>query len=86
VVNAALPDELRGAVPNVVAPSVKVTVPVGVPVPEVGVTTAMKVTLWPKTDGLCEDDSVVIVPVVLDEFTVWVIAVEVLALKLESPE
>ena len=40
------------AVPIVVAPSVKVTVPVGVPVP--GATTAtvaVNVTDWPTTDG-----------------------------------
>ena len=37
-------------VPRVVEPSLKVTVPVGVPAPEL--TVAVKVTAWPKTEGL----------------------------------
>jgi hypothetical protein len=46
--------------PIVAVPSRNVTVPVGVPVPG-GVTVAVKVTDWPKTDGLADDVSVVAV-------------------------
>jgi len=34
--------------------SVRVTVPVGVPVPLRGVTVTLKTTDWPKTEGLAE--------------------------------
>ena len=47
-------------VPIVAAPSSNVTVPVGVPEPG-GVTVAVKVTDWPKTDGLVDDVRVVTV-------------------------
>ena len=41
---------------RVVAPSLKVTVPVGVPLPgEAAVTVAVNVTIWPKLDGLTEE-------------------------------
>jgi hypothetical protein len=46
VVSIALPP-FKPAVPRGVEPSVKVTVPVGVRVPTVGVTVAVKVTGWP---------------------------------------
>jgi len=39
-------------VPSVLLPSVNVTVPLGVTVPEFSVTVAVKVTDWPNTDGL----------------------------------
>ena len=42
-VNVATPDD-SAPVPNVVVPSLNVTVPVGVPVPDVGVTVAVNVT------------------------------------------
>ena len=48
-------------VPSVVAPSLKVTVPVGVPPPLVGVTVAVKVTGWPTLLGFCDDANVVVV-------------------------
>ena len=65
--------------PRVVAPSLKVTVPVGVPGARGdGVTVAVKVTAWPKTDGLAEEVSVV---VVLAWLTVWVSAAEVLVVE-----
>ena len=41
--------------PSVVAPSLKVTVPVGVPAPGACDTVAVKVTDWPKADGLAEE-------------------------------
>ena len=53
--NAAVPAPLSALVPSTVAPSLNVTVPVGVPVPEVGFTVAVKVTTWPKADGLGEE-------------------------------
>ena len=46
------------------------------------VTVAVKVTDWPKTDGLTDEVSVVVVAAWL---TVWVRAVEVLLVKLASP-
>jgi hypothetical protein len=65
---------------------VKVTVPVGVPVPPVGVTVAVKVTGWPILLGFTEDASVVVVAVVAPAaLTVWVSAGDVLGEKLPSP-
>ncbi len=64
---------------SVVAPSMNVTVPVGVPVFE-AVTTAVSVIAPPKTDGLVEDVSTSVTP---STFTVWV-RPEVLVAKLES--
>ena len=62
---------LRVPVPRVVVPSLKVTVPVGVPTPRCDseVTWAVKVTDWPKTEGLTEEVTVVLL---LAWFTVWV--------------
>jgi hypothetical protein len=60
-VNVAWPAE-TAPVPSVVVPSRKVTVPDGVPAPgAVTVIVAVNVTLWPKTDGFCDDASVVVV-------------------------
>ena len=53
---------------HTVAPSVKVTVPVGTPPLEVVV--EVKVTDWPKTEGFGEARSVVVV-VALAAFTTW---------------
>ena len=54
---------LSAPVPKVVAPSLKVTVPVGVPAPGAdAVTVAVKVTDCPKTDGLAEEETVVALP------------------------
>ena len=52
VAKVATPEPLRVPLPMVVAPSLKVTVPLGVPLPPV--TVAVKVTDCPKTDGLAE--------------------------------
>ena len=69
--------------PNVFVPSLKLTVPVGVPAPgETALTVAVKVTDWPETDGFAEEATVV---VVLALFTVWVKVKEVLVEKLVSP-
>jgi hypothetical protein len=62
-----------------VAPSLKVTVPVGVPVP---VTVAVNVTDWPKTDGFTLETSTVVDAV---EFTTCVRMLEVLPLSFASP-
>ena len=60
VLKAAVPP-LSGAVPKVVAPSLKVTVPVGVPVPgATGLTVAVKLTDCPKTDGFWLELTVVV--------------------------
>jgi hypothetical protein len=56
VVNFAIP-LLSVLEPNVVVPSLKVTVPVGVPV--VDFTEAVNVTDWPKIEGFSEDDNAV---------------------------
>jgi hypothetical protein len=56
VVNVAVPEELSDAVPSVVVPSWKVTVPVGSPEPEEGVTVAVRVTGCPRTGEPGEED------------------------------
>ena len=69
---------ISAPVPSVVAPSLNVTVPVGVPAPgAVAVTVAVKVTDWPNTDGLTEEATPVLVPALL---TVCVKLTEVLVL------
>jgi hypothetical protein len=80
VVNAATP-ELRPTVPRVVAPSRKVTVPVGVP--PAPVTVAVNVTGWPTTEGLVEDSKPAVIGLVL---TTCVTTADVLVAKFESPE
>lgn len=54
VVNVAWPF-VRDSEPSVVEPSLNVTVPVGVPLPDVGLTVAVNVTDWPNTAGLAEE-------------------------------
>jgi hypothetical protein len=61
----------------------KVTVPVAVPDPgELAATVAVKVTLWPKTEGRDDDVTFVVVPAWL---TVWLRAGETLPVKLLLP-
>ena len=82
VVKVAWP-ELSVFVATGVPPSLKTTVPVGVPVPgAVAVTVAVKVTDWPKTEGLADEVTAV---VGLDLLTVCVSVDELLTLKLPSP-
>ena len=50
--------EVSTTEPSVVAPSLNVAVPVGVPVPE-DVTVAVNVTDCPEIDGLSDDDNAV---------------------------
>jgi hypothetical protein len=81
--NVATPAPLSVAVPNVLVPSLNVTVPVGVPEAGlVAVTVAVNVTDWPKTDGLADEVRVVLLEAWL---TFCVNAVDVLPVKLESP-
>src|SRR5438552_1939043 len=82
-VNVAWPEPSRMPVPRVLDPSLKVTVPVGVPAPGLfAVTVAVKVTDCPDTDGLPEELTDVVVPAF---FTVWVSVLEVLPVKVASP-
>jgi hypothetical protein len=81
--NVAFPVLSTIRVPRLVVPSLKVTVPVGVPAPGGGTATvAVKATLCPKTDGLGVLTSVV---VVVGWMTVTVTGDETLVLKLPSP-
>ena len=61
VLNVATPEPFSVPVPSVVAPSLKVTVPVGVPVEEgeLSVTVAVNVTEAPEQDGLAEEATAV---------------------------
>ena len=83
VAKVATPPASSVPVPSVVAPSLNVTVPVGVPVPGGdGATVAVKVTDWPNFEGLAEEVSAVVVSAFgrpPDE------RAEVLPLKLLSP-
>ncbi len=82
VLKVATPDPFKVPVPSVAAPSLKVTVPVGVPEPgATAATVAMNVTDWLNTEGFADEVSAV---VVLPWFTVWVKTLEVLPLKLLS--
>jgi hypothetical protein len=64
--------ELIVPVPNVAVPSLKVTVPVGVPLPAVGLTVAVKVTETPEVEGLSDETIAVVVEIGVEEdwFTV----------------
>src|SRR5436190_3258483 len=65
------------------APSLKSTVPLGVPAPgAVAVTVAVKVTDWPNTDGFAEDVTAVVVEAWL---TTCDTAELVLVMKFVSP-
>jgi hypothetical protein len=69
-------------VPKFAVSIINCTVPVGVPPPEAGVTVAVKVTLWPNTDGFTEEVTAVAVPLLP---TVCVSPGEMLLAKLLSP-
>src|SRR5260221_1960375 len=79
VVNAAAP-AASAAVPITVAPSLNVTVPVGVPAPLL--TVAVNVTACPTLLGLTEDARAVVVGTLL---TAWLSARDVLGVKAASP-
>ncbi len=60
--NVATPEPLRVPAPSTVAPSLNVTVPVGVPVPGgLTVTVAVNVIGWYHHAGLSDDDRLVVV-------------------------
>ena len=61
------------------------TDPVGVALPEVGLTVAVKNTPWPNTDGLAEEATAVVVPVAGCGLTTCVRGGLVLVRKLPSP-
>jgi hypothetical protein len=61
VVNVACPEALSVPMPIVVVPSSNVTVPVGVPVPLLGVTVAVKVTDCPNVLGFGDEVRSVVV-------------------------
>ncbi len=83
VASVATPLRFTLPVPSVVAPSKNVTVPEGVPAPgALTDTVAVKVTLWPKTDGLGADVTLVVVSALL---TTWFTVLDVLPLKFVSP-
>ena len=86
VTNVAWPEAFRVPVPRVLGPSLKVTVPVGVPAPLVfAFTVAVKVTRCPDTDGLIEETTPVVVPgsvvVVVGAAVVDVVVVVVLVVE-----
>src|SRR5438876_559916 len=71
VTNVPWPEPSRVPVPRMVEPSLKVTVPVGVPAPGLfAVTVAVNVTACPDSAGLAEELTSVVVPAFV---TVWVV-------------
>ena len=66
---------------GVVAPSLKVTVPVGVAVPEAGVVVAVKVMLVPVTAVVAEAARAVVVETTGGEVMVTAVAEDALLLK-----
>ncbi len=75
--------EARVLVASEVAPSLKVTVPLGVPLAGgTALTVAVKATDCPNTDGLVPETSAVVVLILL---TIWLKIEEVLERKLPSP-
>ena len=73
MVNVALPVLSRTADPKVVEPSMKLTVPLGVPLPAVELTVTANVTVCPKPLGFGELAKLVVLPLL---FTVCVRAGE----------
>ena len=69
-------------VPNEVEPSLNITLPVGVAVPDNGVMVAVNFTLVPKVDGLRLETTAVVAPA---GFIVWVNTNDVLPLNVLSP-
>ncbi len=73
---------LRGTVPMVTVPFIKVTAPVGVP-PFCGTTFAVNVTDCPTVEGFSDELNRIAVEAWL---TTWLTANDVLAVKFVSPE
>lgn len=80
VVIVAMPEAFNVALPTVVVPRLKVTVPPGVPAGEV--TVAVRVTGDPNVDELGDEVRAVVVGATL---TVWLRVDEVLVVLLASP-
>src|SRR5439155_22484695 len=81
--NVARPVASSVPLPRVVPPSLKVSVPLGVPAPgATAVTVAVKVTGWPAPTGLGEEESVVVVAA---WFTTWLSMAELLEANVVSP-
>ena len=81
VVRVATPLAFKVALPSCDVPSMKVTVPVGIPAPGLtALTVAVKVTNWPTAEELADDESVV---VVLAWLTIW-LTIELLGPKVAS--
>ena len=73
----AWPEPLRATLAaRTVAPSVNVTDPVGVPLPETRATVAVNVTFWPNVDGLTELPTAVVVAIPVVKVTVLSVDVE----------
>jgi hypothetical protein len=80
VVTVATPDAFNVAVPMDAVPLLKVTLPVGMPLPEV--TVAVNVTDWWNVEGFGVDTTEVVVVTLL---TTWLRTGEVLVASLVSP-
>jgi hypothetical protein len=65
VLKVATPLAFSGPVPRLVDPSRKVTVPVGTPLVDWGVTVAVNVTLWPAVTCIAEAVNAVVVAAVV---------------------
>jgi hypothetical protein len=81
-VSVAFPELSRVAVPKVALPSVKLTLPLGIPLPPAAVTDALREILWPKELGFGVLTTIVVVALLL---TVWLVALETEGWKLPSP-
>lgn len=82
--NVAEPLASSADEPMTVAASRNITVPVGVLVPDDGVTLAVNVTDWPSIEGFVDDPTAVVV-LIEPGLTVCVSAAEVLVAWLLSP-
>src|SRR2546422_332947 len=69
--------------PSVVAPSPKVTVPVGTPAPDV--TVELRVTVWPTIDGFGVEVKLVDVAAAAGALTTWFTVAEVLTANVALP-
>src|SRR3989454_2753522 len=70
-------------VPSAVAPSLKVTVPVGTPAPDV--TVELRVTVWPTIDGFGVEVKLVDVAAAAGALTTWFTVAEVLTANVALP-
>ena len=64
MLNVAVLELPKAPIPIVVDPSLKVTDPVGAPVPAAGTTAAVNVTVAPRLAGVIEDVTVVAVAII----------------------